>query len=111
LRLRLFAPHPSSHYQQAAKPTVRAYPLESAEAASESCSMTALFLTGGDTCLQYSYSILCLPSALRAIKACGPPCESISKIVGLGPRISLNFTDVIQAYAIFTLLRDAAFRF
>ena len=61
--------------------------------------------------MQYSYSMLRLPSALRAVKACGPPCESTSKIVGLGPQISLNFTEVIQAYAIFTILRDASFRF
>ena len=70
-----------------------------------------LVLTGGDTCLQYSYSMLRLPSALRAVKACGPPCESTSKIVGLGPQISLNFTEAIQAYAIFTVLRDASFLF
>ena len=70
-----------------------------------------LVLTGGDTCLQYSYSMLRLPSALRAVKACVPPCKSTSKIVGLGPQISLNFTEVIQAYAIFTVLRDASFRF
>jgi hypothetical protein len=44
LRLQLLAPHPLSHYQWTAKPTVRAYPPESAEAASESCGMTA-FLT------------------------------------------------------------------
>ena len=61
--------------------------------------------------MQYSYSIVHLPSALRAVKACGPPCESLSKTFGLGPRVSLNFTGAIQAYAIFTVLRDASFRF
>ena len=70
-----------------------------------------LVLTGGSTCLQHSYSMFHLPSALRATRACGPPCESTSKTFGLGPRIFLNFTEMIQAYAIFTVPRDASFRF
>jgi hypothetical protein len=51
-------------------------------------------------------STVCLASSKGA---CEPSCEFISKIVGLEPQISLNFTEVIQAYAIFTLLRDASF--
>lgn len=43
LEITAVAPHPLSIYQQAAKPAVVAYPLESTEAASESCGMTALF--------------------------------------------------------------------
>jgi hypothetical protein len=60
--------------------------------------------------LRHSYSMPRLPSALRAMKACRPPCESTSKTLGLGPRIFPNFAEAIRAYAIFAVPRDASFR-
>ncbi len=70
-----------------------------------------LVSTGGDTCLRHSYSMPPLPSALRAVKACGPTCDVTSKTVRLGRQAFLDFTDVIQAYAIVTTRKDAAFPF
>lgn len=61
--------------------------------------------------MRHSYSMPPLPSALRAMKACRPPCESTSKTLGLGPRIFPNFAEAIRAYAIFAAPRDASFRF
>ena len=39
--------------------------------------------------MRLSYSMLHLPSALRAVKTCGSPCEFTSKVFSLGPWTSL----------------------
>ena len=70
-----------------------------------------LFATGGDACLPCRYSMRRLPSALRAVKACRPPCDFTSKTACLGHPVSLNFTEVIQAYAIVATRKDASFPF
>ncbi len=111
LRLRLPAPHPLSHYRWTTKPTVRAYPLESAEAASESCGMTA-FLNRR----RYLF-------AAQLLDASSTVCLAGSE--GLRTTVRVDIEDpwlgaaglpefrpqAIQAYAIFAVPRDAAFGF
>jgi hypothetical protein len=110
LRLGLLAPHPLSHYQQAAKPTVRAYPPETAEAASESCGMTAFlnrrrFLFAAQ--LLDASSTVCLAGSEGLRSTVRVDIED----PWLGAADLPEFRSrAIRAYAIFAVPRDASFR-